>query len=344
METQQDAPPKKIPDADDALPTKTDEASERKRPKWKNILHRTEQLRSTFQDLKGKLSSKSAYLPKFRGISSTDEEGAEKQDLEKGTVKNTGSVINSHSAFTLDEHKANNSDSTGMEVTTAKIEKGIQVAEVEKSLEAESDIEDSWEAKIPREKELDPPLNLAISPDQTQPISDEKSNPPNDENQSILTPSFATVDQSIPGELDGGTKTVDPAATTATAAAGHGPQSKQNLKVPPRRATFRGKDRLANIPEESQSKTEDLSRGTGPSSEQDPRQEPRKARLSLGQLDEILIKAYSLPNNLGEPPPLQPRRTLAQYFYTHLSNTYHRDTDQVVLRWGLFSYQFVIFS
>jgi hypothetical protein len=62
------------------------------------------------------------------------------------------------------------------------------------------------------------------------------------------------------------------------------------------------------------------------------RPEPRNTRVSLSRLDEILIKAYSLPSSSGQMPPLQLRRTLDQYFYTDLSNTHQRDTDQVVLR------------
>jgi hypothetical protein len=50
-------------------------------------------------------------------------------------------------------------------------------------------------------------------------------------------------------------------------------------------------------------------------------------------LDEDLIMGYLFPTNLGEIPPLQPRRTLDQYFYTHLESTSHRDADQVVYRY-----------
>jgi len=35
----------------------------------------------------------------------------------------------------------------------------------------------------------------------------------------------------------------------------------------------------------------------------------------------------------GEIPALQPRRTLDQYFYTHLESTSLRDSDQVVYRY-----------
>jgi hypothetical protein len=112
-----------------------------------------------------------------------------------------------------------------------------------------------------------------------------------------------------------------------------GQHENQNFATPARAGTFSGKDKLADIPEGSQPRTEDHRRGSGPASEQPPRPEPRRARIPLGQLDELLIKAYSLPNPSGQLPPLQLRRTLDQYFYTHLSNTFKRDTDQVVLRY-----------
>ncbi|KAK2760347.1 hypothetical protein FQN54_002416 [Arachnomyces sp. PD_36] len=46
-----------------------------------------------------------------------------------------------------------------------------------------------------------------------------------------------------------------------------------------------------------------------------------------------LIRGYSLPAKPGEDPPLQHRRTLDQYFYTHIASTSERDNDQVVYRY-----------
>jgi len=59
----------------------------------------------------------------------------------------------------------------------------------------------------------------------------------------------------------------------------------------------------------------------------------QKRKMNLGNLDAHLIKAYLSPNKPGEIPPLQLRRTLDQYYYTHLVNTAGRDSDQVVLRY-----------
>jgi hypothetical protein len=322
-----------ISDRDDAQSAKINDAVERKGPKWKNILHRTEQLRLTFQDLKGKVTSKSAHLPKFLGISPNGEKNDEKDDLEKGTVRNTGSAINTHPASTPDEKKPMKSDSTGMEVATAEREKEIQAAKVEKSPEAETGIEDSPVDINPKEKETDPLAKPDIVPDQAQPSTNEQANPQNNESHVNFASSPAAVDQSTTKAPGDGTNKDSPTATaTSVGAARHGPQNNQDFGTPPRAATFKGKDKLAGIPEGSQFKTEDPSRGAGSASEKLPRPEPRKPRIPLGQLDEILIKAYSLPNSLGQMPPLQLRRTLDQYFYTDLWNTYQRDTDQVVLR------------
>jgi len=59
----------------------------------------------------------------------------------------------------------------------------------------------------------------------------------------------------------------------------------------------------------------------------------RKPRIPLANLDEHLLKAYLSPSKPGETPPLQLRRTLDQYYYTHLVSTAGRDGDQVVLRY-----------
>jgi hypothetical protein len=55
-------------------------------------------------------------------------------------------------------------------------------------------------------------------------------------------------------------------------------------------------------------------------------------RKSVDLLNENLILGYLFPK-AGELPYLQPRRTLDQYFYTHLENTSERDSDQVVYRY-----------
>ena len=55
--------------------------------------------------------------------------------------------------------------------------------------------------------------------------------------------------------------------------------------------------------------------------------------LSPGMLHKILIQGYLKPGVGGEVPPLQIRRTLDHYFYSHLASTARRDGDQVVQRY-----------
>jgi hypothetical protein len=70
------------------------------------------------------------------------------------------------------------------------------------------------------------------------------------------------------------------------------------------------------------------------STKEKPEDKPkaRNPRIPLDKVDEALVKAYLIPYNPVEAP-LQIRRTLDQYFYTHLSNTSQRDSDQVVYRY-----------
>ncbi|KAK4446784.1 hypothetical protein QBC34DRAFT_356004 [Podospora aff. communis PSN243] len=58
-----------------------------------------------------------------------------------------------------------------------------------------------------------------------------------------------------------------------------------------------------------------------------------RPRLSPRQIQRRLLADYIGSGNVGEAPRLQPRRTLDQYFYTHLGSTRQRDKDQVVLRY-----------
>lgn len=54
--------------------------------------------------------------------------------------------------------------------------------------------------------------------------------------------------------------------------------------------------------------------------------------MTTDLLNEHLIKGYLVSSNDQAIPPLQLRRTLDQYFYTHLKSTSQRDSDQVVYR------------
>lgn len=55
---------------------------------------------------------------------------------------------------------------------------------------------------------------------------------------------------------------------------------------------------------------------------------------SPGSLHRILIEGYLKPGvEEGDVPPLQIRRTLDHYYYSHLESTSRRDSDQVVQRY-----------
>lgn len=54
---------------------------------------------------------------------------------------------------------------------------------------------------------------------------------------------------------------------------------------------------------------------------------------SPGILHKLLIRGYLKSGAADETPPLQLRRTLDHYFYSHLPSTSKRDSDQVVLRY-----------
>lgn len=65
--------------------------------------------------------------------------------------------------------------------------------------------------------------------------------------------------------------------------------------------------------------------------------------LTTDLLNEHLIKGYLVPSEAKTIPPLQLRRTLDQYFYTHLKSTSQRDSDQVVYRYTKGAFQPKIF-
>jgi len=55
--------------------------------------------------------------------------------------------------------------------------------------------------------------------------------------------------------------------------------------------------------------------------------------MTVDDLNNHLIKGYLYRSVNWKLPPLQPRRTLDEYFYTHLESTLDRDQDQVVYRY-----------
>jgi hypothetical protein len=310
---------KNIPDPEEAQSTTTDETVERTRSTWKNILQRTEHLRSTLHNLKGKVSSKSTRLPKFLGIASASEQNPQKEDLEKGTAKDTISPLEPQPDSVPDEQNVGKSQLTRHGLATTE-DKELQIKKIEKKDEDELHIKNPSKEKY---VEGDGSEVLATA-------ANVQTNLQNNEEHVSFSPEPATTNQP-PTTVPEASQSED--NPTAPEGSRQGQHDNQNFTAPSRASTFKGKDKLSDIPEGNQPRTEGFRREPRRPSEQLPRPEPRQARIPLGQLDEILIKAYSLASNPGQLPPLQLRRTLDQYFYTHLWSTYERDTDQVVLRY-----------
>jgi hypothetical protein len=65
--------------------------------------------------------------------------------------------------------------------------------------------------------------------------------------------------------------------------------------------------------------------------------------MTADDLNNHLIKEYLYRSVNWKLPPLQPRRTLDVYFYTHLESTRERDQDQIVYRYTKWSLQTKIF-
>jgi hypothetical protein len=166
-------------------------------------------------------------------------------------------------------------------------------------------------------------------PDGRQNTTSEQIIPLDIEEQVNSSLASALANQSLPGAPED-TKPLD--RPMAPEIPRERQDASQTFPIPSKAGTFKGKEELADIPEGSQPRKEDPGREPGLARDEFPHRE-RRARIAPGQLDELLIKAYSFSNAPGQLPPLQLRRTLDQYFYTHLLSTYERDTDQVVLRY-----------
>ncbi|KAE9366832.1 hypothetical protein N431DRAFT_384803 [Stipitochalara longipes BDJ] len=323
--------PKRKPDSDDAPSTKSDETDNIKAAGWKQIFKRTGRLRSTLQDLKGKASSRSTILTEFLGISSTDEKDAKKDDLEKGKEGDIIPPLERLLTPSSEKQNVGKSESRKIDLVTAEREENLQLSRIDTKEENESAIKDST-----KDHRIDDSVPLATAPvigSGTQVVTTTHLEPQNKEEQVGSSPSAAGVRLSPMTALEDA-KSEQNLATAETSQ--QSKQSNQNFLSSPRSDTFKGKHKLADIPEEGPTTIEDVGDMTVPAPRQPRRSDPQRAptaRVPLGQVDEVLIKAYSLPNELGQLAPLQLRRTLDQYFYTHLASTYERDTDQVVLRY-----------
>jgi hypothetical protein len=309
---------KNVPETDDTVSATSSEIAEKTGSTWKNILHRAGNLRSTLHNLKGRASSKPARPSRTPGVSAAERE-VDNGDLEKGTTKKSTLL------HTWLEENAENFKSTTIDLTTAEARHEAQVTKKKIESADEKNIENSGEEKPASTN--DSTSKAEIFPDGTQTTTSEKISPLVIEEQVKSSHVSAEANQSLPAE---DAKPLD--RPKAPEISGERRNASQTFVIPSGTGTFKGKEKLADIPEGSQPRNEGPSREPRLAPEEFPQPE-RRVRIALGQLDELLIKAYSLSSTPGQLPPLQLRRTLDQYFYTHLLSTYERDTDQVVLRY-----------
>jgi len=314
-------------DSEDAPSTKSDESDEIKISGWKKIFHPAGRLRSALHTRKGKSSLRSSILPKVLGIFSVAEQDVKKDDLERGKERDSVLLPERVPASTPDEQNVGNVESRRIDLIDAGKEKPLQLSKTETKEEDKSALKEVIE-----DKKTDSSAPLAISPviaSETKAATATRSDPQDKEASVDPSPVTADVDLSSTRALDDtqleqNSETAEPSRQVEP--------GNQNMTSPPRADTFKEKDKLADIPEERPAAT-----GMAAAPQEQPRRSnPRRPpipRVPLGQLDEILIKAYSLPSDVGQVAPLQLRRTLDQYFYTHLASTYERDMDQVVLRY-----------
>jgi hypothetical protein len=311
---------KNVPEIDDNVSTTSSETADKTGSTWKNILHRTGNLRSTLHNLKGRASSKPAHLFRTPGDSAAEGE-VDNGDLEKGTKK---SFTRLHTWL---KENAENSKSTTIDLTTAEERHEAQIPKKKIEFADEKNIQNSSEEKPANTN--DSTSKAERFPDSTQNTTSEPISPLVIEEQVESSHVSEAANQSLPGAPED-TKPLDRPKTPEISRERR--NASQTFLIPSRAGTFKGKEKLADIPEGSQPRNEGPGRKPRLAPEQYPQPEQR-VRIALGQLDEVLIKAYSLSNTPGQLPPLQLRRTLDQYFYTHLLSTYERDTDQVVLRY-----------
>ncbi|KAF7502109.1 hypothetical protein GJ744_007110 [Endocarpon pusillum] len=177
-----------------------------------------------------------------------------------------------------------------------------------------------------KDAETFPTPTPASETEPTQKASDTQKESQSPDNQvALLPPPPKDLTYSTP--VHAGLRASD-SNQIASAAPGKDQQdNNESLATDPVNTSAKGKGKLTD-PTKANASLE-----TGIASKPGFISRPRKARTSLRDLDEHLIKGYLLPVDGGGTPPLQLRRTLDQYFYTHLESTSHRDSDQVVYRY-----------
>lgn len=308
---------------------------------FKRILRRTQKLRSTLRGLKKKMRLK-------------PDNTEDRVDLEKGagTENHEDSFSNAaaniepredgvqHSG-TLRDGKNTDSDEAMETLPTIPSinERNWILEEIDEGRhESSTEIRSIEERRSLKDTKTDS-METSVAPksglltENVQMLSDQQSESRMQEPQVIpLLKVTSAMEQSIPLTMD----SEGANSNQHVSDAGEGQQSSARslIRVAGSKSTKgKGKGSLDNIGEENTMKPEDHSPKAGAAIEQDSTSSrPRKVRIPLGMLDEHLVKGYLSPNNPMNSP-LQLRRSLDQYFYTHLASTSQRDRDQVVYRY-----------
>lgn len=316
----------------------TSEDDEKEDPTiFKRILLGTQKLRSTFQELKGKVGFKS---------NST----GNRVDLEKGAgTGDPGDSLPKPGANHEPRKEGLQQSNTGQDGKNADLDGAMETVSI---------MPESNEAKITLKK-IDPGKG-----DKTEVIVIEEREAANDTATDSIGKSAtpkgdpATEHLQTMSDQQPESQLSDPQGlpilniplvveqpTVATAAredgnsnqhvSGDGEEKQKDEGSGIRAAEERsnkGKEKLHEIAEENATKPEDVGQKTEAATEQDSTSRPQKVRVPLEKLDEHLVKGYLSPNNPVQSP-LQLRRTLDQYFYTHPTSSSKSHSEQVVYRY-----------
>ncbi len=323
--------------------------------------------RSAFRDLRRKVRLKSDHVVKSLKISWGDQE-----DLEKGASSADYGVLGSSTGIdprkensagpaanrdeqrrSVDGRKANiDEKKTGpdkkkisfdqsTEKTQASVRKDEEKQMVENIDDQKlkdhvavdlADHERSAKGAQNREVETIPTLMPASNTEQIQKASDTQKESQSLDNQ-VPSLSRAQKDLKYSTPVHEGLTASDSNQIVSAAPGKDQQDNNEKLTTVPIDTSAKGKGKLTDPTQENALEAGDTGLETGIAPKPPFTVRPPKPRTSLRDLDEHLIKGYLLPADHGGTPPLQLRRTLDQYFYTHLESTSYRDSDQVVYRY-----------
>ncbi|KAL2386345.1 hypothetical protein RJZ90_000741 [Blastomyces dermatitidis] len=315
-----------------------------------NIFHGARDLMSAIRTLGSKVRQTSDHVVKtFRKSS------GQQDDVEKGkstpSVQDDGRAAENDAADTVptstgkkDVTRNFNSDGSGVlggskqprgSISADKIEEDqTSILQIPPTNQTIGDTQNSPRAEDPTQLNVDiaegntagllttenpPSPSISISRTHTQTRVAKTVNSPVGESPDVSTP----VDQSggAHATLDGPAGEDSAAKRSSTRPGTDGHKTEENDVRPKTGPDIKRRGTFPNIPEnvgqQTDATTEKNSAGR------------TKPRIPF---DEHLVKGYLSPLNPADSP-LHLRRTLDQYFYTHLTNTTARDDGQVVYRY-----------